>query len=171
MPLLCYHPGIISGTMLTSESLEERWLPLLNCLPVHPQCTEIRPSDPLSGWNSFLYKFLIFPPPFPFDWFQDIPLHRILLPLTLVFFCLLLGSFHCHFLNNHVPESCIFFPLFTLCSSPGMLYLFSESTIAYLVWTAKINVCLHPSPVCHTPLFPATCYWTFFLECLISISA
>ena len=34
MPLLCYRPGIISGTMLTSESLEERQLPPLNCLPV-----------------------------------------------------------------------------------------------------------------------------------------
>lgn len=166
MPLLCYHPGIISGTMLTSESLEERWL---------------SPSSSSVHWDQALR---------PFIWVKLLPLRVSHLPSPfslwlisghssspyppttyMVFFCLLLGSFHCHFLNNHVPESCVFFPLFTLCSSPGILYLFSESTIAYLVWTAKINVCLHPSPMCHTPLFPATCYWTFFLECLISISA
>lgn len=119
--------------------------------PSHPPCTEIRPSD--LHLRETPSSFLIFPPPFPFDWFQDIPLPHILLPLTLVFFCLLLDSFYCHSLNNHVPESCVFFPLFTLCSSPGILYLFSESTTASLVWTAKINMFASTPLPCATLLY------------------
>lgn len=126
--------------------------------------TDLCPSSSSVPWDQALrpfiwvkllplWPFLIFTPPFPFDWFQDITLPRILLPLTLVFFCLLLNSFFCHSLSNNAPESCIFSPLFTLCSSPGVFYLFSESTIAYLVWRAKINMLASTPLLCATFLY------------------
>lgn len=152
-----------------------------------PTSTELSPSWSSTHWDRALRPFIrvkLFPlvtvvshlpSPFPFSWFQDITLPCILLPLALVFFCLILDSFFRHSLNNNVPESCMVNPLFTLYSSPGIFYPLLQVNLpgVLLTWCGWPSeyLCLSTSLLSATLLFPAACYWTFLPGCLGSISA
>ena len=151
-----------------------------------PTSTELSPSWSSRHWDRALRPFIwvkLFPlvtvvshlpSPFPFYWFQDITLPCVLLPLALVFFCLILDSFAIPQIitSQRVAWLALFF---TLYSSPGIFYpLLQVNLLGVLLtwcgWPSEY-LCLSTSLLSATLLFPAACYWTFLPGCLGSISA